>query len=124
MTAADEAQGAPGLAPEDRATIGQVRTRTSKEGPSREASVRQKRRQARGNYPGDWDRESVLLTSFGHDKGGRIYLSAETLRVAFAAASMDPPPRVDEVEVWRTVLGGHKGEAQVLLKIRLRRAVP
>jgi len=114
----------PPVAPDVGHAQVQASPRSSKEGPSREASVRQKRRQARGNYPGDWDRESVLLTSFGHDKGGRIYLSAETLRVAFAAASMDPPPRVDEVEVWRTVLGGHKGEAQVLLKIRLRRAVP
>lgn len=92
-------------------------------GPSREPLVRQRRGQARGNAPEDWDREPVLLRRSGRERGGVVYLSAETLRRALVAADMDPATRVEDVEVWRTVLGGHKGEAQVLLKLRLRSGV-
>ena len=113
----------PPVAPDVGHAQVQASPRSSKEGPSREPSVRQRRGQARGNWPGDWDREPVLLRRSGRERGGRVYLSEETLRVAFVAARMDPATRVEDVEVWRTVLGGHKGEAQVLLKIRRREAV-
>ena|SRR5712692_7938021 len=83
--------------------------------------VRQRRGQARGNMVEDWDREPVLLRRSGRERGGVVYLSEETLRRAWTAAGVDPAPAPEDVEVFRAVLGGHKGEAQVLLKIRVRK---
>lgn len=122
MTGPHDGDEAPPFAPGEGHALGQAGPPTRQEGPSREPLVRQGRGRARGNIAEDWDREPVLLRRSGRERGGKVYLSAETLRVAFVAARMDPATRVEDVEVRRTVLGGHRGEAQVLLKIRLREA--
>jgi len=113
--------GARPAVPTDAAVYGQAGPgRAPTAVPGARQTDRPSRNRAR-HLPEDAELEPVLFVRHGRETGGRIYVDRRTIERALATTRIPASTPIEELEVFRRILGGHPTEAQVLLVIRPRK---